>query len=111
MVLPKEYAVWCGSPHNFMGAEVPASDKVAIRVPRGGAAYAIDPELTAQQQMLRLEAEMPAGEDARWEVDGEPVERVGGVPLWRLAEGEHVASVAVGERRATARFQVRTLRR
>ena len=87
--LPGEYAAWCRSPQNGLGAVV-AEDGAALTVvcPADGARYTLDPELPARQQMLELTANTVDPGKVRWTVNGAVVEpRADGRVFWPLARG------------------------
>jgi len=106
IVLPPEYAAWCHSAHNFLGAVAVPPSTIAIRSPAENGIYVFDPNLPAAQQMLRLEAAVPASAAPGWIIDGRTIEPVAGVWLWPLAVGKHVAEVSSGTARAQVRFLV-----
>jgi len=108
LTLPPEYAAWCASAENNLGAKVASAERLEIRQPAAGAEYALDPALPRTQQVLRLEATLPAGEVARWTVDGREVAaQPGGIFLWPLAPGAHRAEAAAKSGQAQVDFTVR----
>ncbi|HLP10083.1 MAG TPA: transglycosylase domain-containing protein [Opitutaceae bacterium] len=110
LTLPPEYATWCASTQNHLGATVvlPAPE-LAIRQPRAGACYALDQALPRGQQMLRLEAVLPTADStASWTVDDQPIATTpDGVALWTMSPGDHRAEVVAGPCRTQVTFQVR----
>ncbi len=85
LLLPAEYANWCSSPENVVGATV--SPEPRIINPRAGATYQIDPVLSPKQQMIELLATI--GGNVQWSVSGTPVPpQTDGRFFWRLTRGE-----------------------
>jgi penicillin-binding protein 1C len=85
LLLPREYASWCASSSNTLGAQV--RTEAAITNPRPNAHYSIDPALPASQQMIELTAAPEA--EAQWFVNGAPViPQKDGRFFWPLAPGE-----------------------
>jgi penicillin-binding protein 1C len=104
LVLPAEYAAWCASGFNRIGAvaEVPSAG-LAIESPRDGARYRLAPDLEEGQQMvpLRLSGGRADG-PVTWSVNGRALPGgfdaggAGGV-WWRLERGEwEIAAVTAG---------------
>ena len=100
--LPLEYAAWCRSPQNTLGAVAPppeettAAASVAILCPPEHARYTVDPELPARQQMLELTANTNEPGRVRWTVNGAPVEpRADGRVFWPLARGTWLVGASV----------------
>lgn len=109
ITLPREYAAWCASTHNYLGATVAAAaPELAIRQPLAGASYALDPALPRAQQMLRLEATLPSGAaTVSWTVNDRSVSpQPGGIFLWPMEPGEFSATVTAGNQCAEVRFHV-----
>ena len=106
ITLPRSYAVWCTSPYNYLGAVVAPERRLEIRRPARGGEYSIDPALPRAQQMLPLEATVPAGVVPEWTVNGQSVPAQGGAYLWALEPGEFTATVTAAELRAEVRFRV-----
>ena len=85
LLLPGEYAVWCGSPDNTLGAAVVPEPRILNPLPNSK--YEIDPVLPRTQQMIELIATL--GSDVQWYVNGAPVlPQRDGRFFWRLAPGE-----------------------
>ena len=90
--LPPEYAAWCRSPQNTLGAvaladaaETPA---LAVVCPPDNARYTLDPELPARQQMLELTANTTDPTKVRWTVNGQSLTpQPDGRVFWPLARG------------------------
>jgi penicillin-binding protein 1C len=106
LVLPREYAAWCASGNNFLGAITEPPSSITIRVPANGATFTLDPDLPASQQMLKFEAEVPPGAAVAWEVDGKPVRERDGTVLWPLRAGSHTLTITTDTARATSGFTV-----
>jgi penicillin-binding protein 1C len=108
LTLPRGYATWCASPQNYLGAVVEPECRLAIRQPTAGGDYALDHALPRSQQMLRLEATVPAGTVPTWTVNGREVAaQGGGVFLWTMEPGAFCATVEAAGQSATVRFCVR----
>jgi len=107
VVLPREYALWCHSPLNYLKAELDASAPLRIVSPAPDAIFLIDPHLPRGQQALRLIASADPADKVGWSVDGNPVEFSYNGYYWPLVEGEHVVEVASSTGRVTASFSVK----
>jgi penicillin-binding protein 1C len=85
LLLPDEYASWCSSRDNSIGATVRPEPRILN--PRSGAIYQIDPVLPPKQQMIELLATI--GSDVHWYVDGAAIPpQPDGRFFWQLAPGE-----------------------
>lgn len=85
LLLSGEYAVWCGSHDNTLGAAVMPEPRILNPLPNSK--YEIDPVLPGTQQMIELIATL--GSDVQWSVNGVPVlPQRDGRFFWRLAPGE-----------------------
>jgi len=85
LLLPGEYAVWCSSRDNTIGAAVVPEPRITN--PLANSKYEIDPVLPRTQQMIELTATI--GGDVRWSVNGVPVlPQRDGRFFWQLAPGE-----------------------
>ena len=105
--LPAEYAAWCRSAQNQLGAIAdPEPDKpLAILSPPDGAAFVLNEELPDGQQMIELTSSAPVPAEVRWTVNGRPLAeytppRADGRAFWPLARGEWriEATPATGEK-------------
>lgn len=96
--LPSEYAAWCASSQNRLGAQVVA-DKLAVLFPKEGAVFARNPHLPATQQMLPLRSTRPGGE---WFLNDRKLDD----PLVPLEPGEWTVRVRSGGEEAVSRFSV-----
>lgn len=95
--LPPEYAAWCRSPQNLLGAVVPPESAnpaapgttvLAVISPPEHARYTLDPELSVRQQMLELTANTTDPALVRWTVNGQPIApQADGRVFWPLARG------------------------
>ena len=95
LLLPDEYARWCASRDNTIGAHVRSDFRITS--PPANARYQIDPVLPPSQQMVELTAAC-AG-DVEWFVNGIRVapERDGRF-FWQLTAGEwNVRAVSAGK--------------
>jgi penicillin-binding protein 1C len=95
--LPAEYAAWCASPENRLGARVRTSD-LQILFPKNDASFAINPTLPARQQTLNFMASQPG---CVWKVNGEPAEN-----SFPLRPGTWTVTAEKDGALATARFTV-----
>ena len=85
LVLPAEYAAWCRTGNNQMGARSVTSAKITNPAPN--ARYAIDRDLPQSQQMIEFTANF--GAEVRWFVNDEPqISRIDGRVFWQLQPGE-----------------------
>jgi membrane carboxypeptidase/penicillin-binding protein PbpC len=107
LTLPAEYAAWCRSSHNFLGAHAEPPATLAIRSPAAGGIYTLDRDLPPAQQMLNLEAEGPDAAAFHWTVDEQPIANRAGLCLWPLTAGNHTARLSAGALRAEVQFAVR----
>jgi len=107
LILPRDYANWCASVHNYLGAEAEAREDLVLLNPVDGARFMIDRGLSPGQQVLALEATGKPGAVLAWMIDGVPVIPTGENFLWKLSTGEHLAEVSAGALSARARFVVR----
>ena len=83
--LPVEYASWCASRENAIGATVLPEPRILN--PRPGATYQMDPVLPAKQQMIELQATI--GSDIHWSVGGTPIPpEPDGRFFWQLTPGQ-----------------------
>ncbi|MGA3170880.1 MAG: penicillin-binding protein 1C [Chthoniobacteraceae bacterium] len=84
MLLPPEYAAWCATADNTIGARVRPEPRILSPYP--GAHYVIDAVLPRDQQMVELTSTLPGG--VRWFVNGREVEpQRDGRVFWKLEEG------------------------
>jgi penicillin-binding protein 1C len=85
LLLPREYAGWCASSDNFLGAQV--RPEARITNPIANAHYEIDQALPRTQQMIELTATL--GHDVQWFVNDAPLSgQNDGRYFWPLAPGE-----------------------
>jgi penicillin-binding protein 1C len=107
LCLPAEYALWCGSPLNYLGAIVGSSGALHIVFPAPNATFQIDPHLPRSQQALQLLAIGGTSEDQLWLVDGEPVLSSGHGFFWPLREGRHTVEITSGSGHVATEFVVK----
>lgn len=98
LLLPPEYARWCASPQNRLGAEVRSAD-LKILFPREGSTFLYNENLPATQQALVLQCSWA---DCEWFLNGEKLEK----PLVPLRRGHWTLSARSGEQSAEAKFSV-----
>jgi penicillin-binding protein 1C len=70
LVLPPDYAAWCASPENRLGA-IARSNKFDIVFPRDGAVFEWNPHLPAGQQTITPLSTTPL---CKWFLNGTPVQ-------------------------------------
>lgn len=99
LVLPPEYAAWCASAENRLGA-IARDDRFAIVFPRDGAVFEWSAHLPAAQQTLTPITTAPATE---WLLNGRPLAR----PAIPLARGDYTLTARSAGAESTARFTVR----
>lgn len=98
LILPAEYAAWCASPHNRLGATVPDGD-FRILFPKDGAVFEFNPHLPSGQQVMPLQS---TAKDCQWFLNGEKLPG----PTATLKPGAwHLVATAEG-RSAAVRFVV-----
>ncbi|MEY2481450.1 MAG: penicillin-binding protein [Verrucomicrobiota bacterium] len=85
LLLPDEYAQWCASRDNQIGAHVRAQARITSPPPN--ARYELDPVLPPSQQMVEFTAGF--GPDVEWFVNDEKISpQRDGRFFWKLAPGE-----------------------
>jgi penicillin-binding protein 1C len=84
LLLPPEYAAWCASSDNAVGAQVRPEPRILTPTP--GAHYRIDTILPRGQQMLELTSTLPG--NVQWSVNGHPITpQPDGRTFWKLEPG------------------------
>lgn len=106
LILPSQYALWCKSGQNRLGATVQDDAPLAIVSPRPGATFSIDPHLLRSQQALQLIASASLDKQLEWSVDGEPIVITQNGYFWPLVKGRHDVEVKYAEERVTAQINV-----
>ena len=102
LLLPNEYAAWCASRDNTVGAHVRSAARITN--PPTNARYELDPTLSSSQQMVELTAAF-AG-DVQWFVNGAPISaQRDGRFFWQLAPGKW--NVRAVSRTAVAEEEIR----
>jgi membrane carboxypeptidase/penicillin-binding protein PbpC len=106
LLLPDDYARWCASRDNTIGAHVRSDFRITS--PPANALYQIDPVLPSSQQMVELTAAC-AG-DVEWFVNGAQVkpERDGRF-FWQLAAGEWNVRAVSRDKFAEQKITVETM--
>ena len=110
LMLPEEYAGWCASGFNRLGAVArPPAPGLAIESPRDGARFRVADALPASQQRIPLRLRGADGQGVTWSVNGRRLtpEGMAGQPevWWPIERGEWqiVAHTAAGEARSRIR--------
>lgn len=117
-LLPTEYARWCASQDNHLGARLATTpDQLEIVFPRAEATFILDPHLPPAQQQIEFQA-TPA-DHLTWTLNGLPLKppapdtanatkatAATGRLLWPLQEGVWELEADNGTTRATRRFTV-----
>jgi hypothetical protein len=84
LLLPPEYAAWCSTSDNTIGARVRPVPR--ILTPNPGAHYVIDSILPRTQQMVELTSTLPG--DVQWYVNGHALPaQPDGRTFWKLEPG------------------------
>ena len=99
LTLPSEYAVWCASPHNHLGAVLRPSETLTITFPKNGATFEWNPALAPSRQQI-----VPTSSDANgeWFLNNTPLID----PAIPLTRGEHSLTVKSGSQSASIVFSV-----
>ncbi len=105
-ILPLEYAAWCATGDNVLGAEVrPDPARLAIINPRKEAEYVLDANLPLHQQQVRFQVNLPA--NVVWHVNGKEMKPgADGCLLWQLQEGAWTLEVSNGVASQARHFRV-----
>lgn len=98
LLLPPEYAAWCGSPENRLAA-IARSDKFEIVFPRDGAVFAWNAHLPAGQQTLTPLSTTPICE---WFLNGRRLEG----PSIPMAQGAYTLTARSAGEERISRFTV-----
>ncbi len=96
--LPPDYAAWCGSPENRLGA-VARRDSFAIVFPKNGAVFEWNAHLPAGQQTLTPLSTAP---DCEWFLNGQPLAGTT-IPVTR---GQWTLTARLNGEERTAQFTV-----
>jgi len=87
LLLPPEYAAWCATADNTIGAHVRPDPR--ILTPNSGAHYRIDSILPRSQQMVELTSTLPG--NVNWYVNGRPIPpQPDGRTFWKLEAGSWI---------------------
>jgi penicillin-binding protein 1C len=106
LILPGNYALWCHSLQNYLGAEVEPEARLRIVSPSPNSRFVIDPNMPRDQQALPLIAlGAPAGR-LLWKVDGNLIAQSNGRCYWTLTRGAHTVEVFSSTERAVATITV-----
>jgi penicillin-binding protein 1C len=93
LLLPPEYAEWCASTSNMLGASVRSQSQITS--PPANAHYEIDPVLPKSQQMVELTVTLPGA--VQWSVNGLPLKaQPDGRYFWGLEPGQWTVRAASG---------------
>lgn len=104
LILPSEYAQWCQSPANFLGAIAEHPGPLRIQSPTPHGRYVFDDAIRQSQQAIALRA---TGMRAlQWWVDGVTVASSESGLLWQMVRGQHSVRVTDGTESAEASFTV-----
>ena len=105
-LLPAEYARWCDSPNNRLGATLrPDIEELKVISPKDGATFLIDDDLPPGQQ--QIEFRTAAAEHVTWSINSSPLlPRVDGRIFWQMQEGDWEFEAIAGQTRTTGRFTV-----
>ncbi|MBG7607803.1 MAG: penicillin-binding protein 1C [Verrucomicrobia bacterium] len=105
--LPSEFALWCRSGHNYLGADVARTAELRIVNPLDGSTYLTDPGLPIERQQIELLA--TGGEERlTWEMDGLKMEAVeSGSVFWQVEKGIHRVKATSSKGQTEAVFEVK----
>ncbi len=107
LLLPGEYAAWCQSRYNTIGALHPASQELKIIAPTDQATFEIEPSIQASQQMLELSCTGAIGRSVRWFAnDQEVAPRPDGRVFWALTPGAWRISACADDQKAAVSITV-----
>lgn len=98
LILPPEYAGWCASPENRLGAMV-QSQEFEISFPRDGAVFIWSSHLSPAQQVIIPQSTTPV---RQWLLNGKPLEGHS-IPL---ARGQYELTARCGDEERTSHFTV-----
>lgn len=98
LVLPSEYAAWCASPQNRLGA-VAKSDDFQILFPKDGAVFVFNPNLPPAQQVLVPKCTDPSCE---WFANGKKIEPA----KFLLQPGKWTFTAKSGQREQSSTIRV-----
>jgi penicillin-binding protein 1C len=98
LVLPQEYASWCASPHNRLGAVVKKND-LRILFPQDGAVFEFNPHLPKGQQVMPLQS---TAENCEWFLNGRKL----AVPAVALKPGTWQLTATDSQQSARASYVV-----
>ena len=106
-ILPAEYAAWCASADNHLGASIrPVREKLTILFPRNNAEFVLDHNVAMRQQQIEFQANETNA--VTWKVNGEAiVPGLDGRILWQLAEGEWTVQATTPAAEVASKFIVR----
>jgi penicillin-binding protein 1C len=105
--LPPEFALWCRSGHNYLGADVARTAELRIVNPLDGSTYLTDPGLPIERQQIELLA--TGGEELlTWEMDGLKMEAgESGSVFWQVEKGIHRVKATSSKGQTEAVFEVK----
>jgi len=108
LVLPPEYAGWCASGFNRIGAVAAARPEgVEIESPRDGSVYRVSADLSEAQQRIPLRIRAVGDTPVEWKVNGRRIASVGSAAWWAVERGdwEFVAETPQGQLRSRVRVE------
>ncbi len=98
LILPAQYAAWCASSQNLLGAR--AESPLRILFPKDGAEFALNPALPKKQQTLVLKS---TDANCEWFLNGNKLEQAS-TPL---QQGEWMISAKSGDHSDTVHYSVK----
>lgn len=106
--LPPEYAIWCRSSHNFLGAVAKTSEPLVIVNPHPNSRFLIDSSIPDRRQKIEFIAVGGGASPIQWEINGEPIVSHGdnGSVFWPPRRGQHRLTALQGTARSEVTFQV-----
>lgn len=100
--LPAEYAAWCASAQNHLGAKA-GGGPLKILFPRDGATFEMNPHLPPGKQMVHLSA---SEKGCEWQINDGPRQAAKDGPRVQMEKGDWVVRAFRGGEMAEARFRV-----
>ncbi len=99
LTLPPEYAAWCDSPHNHLGAVLRSSKSLTITYPNDGATFEWNPALSVARQQIVPKSSQP---NCDWFLNDVPLPGQV-IPLTR---GNHTLTAKSGSQAVSITFSV-----
>lgn len=101
-LLDAQYAAWCASPDNSIGARLKPNSEPKILVPEEGAVLALDREIPRAQQRIEFRA-TGIEEGGRWFVNEKEIFPENGRYSWSLESGNHTVRLETADGKVLSR--------